>query len=42
MRVELDRKTYERLKYLQTVLGKSSVEEVIQWLTDIAYDLLRR
>jgi len=40
--IEVDRKTMERLKYLTEVLGKSDVSETLQWLVDVAYEVLRR
>ena len=38
--VRVSKRTYDRLKELMDALGKSSVEEVIEWLTDVAYDTL--
>ena len=38
--VRVSKRTYDRLRQLMDALGKSSVEEVVEWLCDVAYDVL--
>jgi len=38
--IRVSKRTYDRLKELMDVLRKSSVEEVVEWLCDVAYDVL--